>query len=361
MRRCLALARRAEGRTAPNPIVGCVIVRGGVVVGEGWHERAGLAHAEAVALAAAGKRARGATAYVNLEPCNHTGQRRTAPCTPALLAAGIKRVVYGLADPFPGHGGGIAVLRAAGVAVTGPVLEAECRRANAPFVTHATLRRAHVTLKAAMSLDGKIATRTGESQWISCPAARQDTHRMRDRLDAILVGARTVAIDDPLLTTRGVKGGRDPVRVILDGRLSTPATARIFKASPTPTLVAASVHASAARARALTAAGAEVLRLPGRAGKVDLQALLAELARRDLLSVLVEGGGDTHAAFVEAGLCDRLILHVAPIAIGGPAPTWLGGQGVARLADALRLTLVATRRLGDDIELRYERRVPRPD
>jgi diaminohydroxyphosphoribosylaminopyrimidine deaminase/5-amino-6-(5-phosphoribosylamino)uracil reductase len=356
LRRCLVLARRAEGRTAPNPIVGCVIVsKAGKLLAEGWHERAGLAHAEAVALAKVGGKARGATVYVNLEPCNHTTGRRTAPCAPALEAAGIGRLVFGVHDPFPGHGGGAARLRAAGVQVVGPLLEVECRRANAPFWTWATRRRAHVTLKAAMSLDGKIATRTGESQWISCELARQETHRLRDRLDAILVGAGTVAADDPMLTTRGVRGGRDPVRVVLDGKLSISPRAKIFEASAAPTLVMTAQGAPARKARALEAAGAQVIELPARAGVVDLHALAAELGKRGLLSVLVEGGGQTHAAFLAAGVVDRLILHVAPLAIGGPAPSWLGGEGVTRLRDAPRFELVSSARRGADVELVYER------
>jgi diaminohydroxyphosphoribosylaminopyrimidine deaminase / 5-amino-6-(5-phosphoribosylamino)uracil reductase len=361
LRRCLVLARRAEGRTSPNPVVGCVIVgKRGEVLAEGYHVRVGEAHAEAAAIARLvdPKQARGATVYVNLEPCNHTSERRTAPCAPKLAALGIARLVFGLYDPFPGHGGGAAMLGKAGVRVDGPLLEVECRRANAPFVTWATAGRAHVTSKVAMSLDGRIATRTGESQWITGPEARAFAHRLRDKCDAILVGAGTMAADDPLLTTRGVRGGRDPVRVVLDGRLSMSPKAKMLRAgSPAPTWVMTTREAPEAKVRALEDAGAVVIRLPSSGGKVSVRSLLATLGQRGTLSVLIEGGAQTHAAFMEAGLVDRLLVATAPIAIGGAtAPSWLGGEGVARLAKAPRFTPVGNpRHLGDDLLVAYER------
>jgi diaminohydroxyphosphoribosylaminopyrimidine deaminase / 5-amino-6-(5-phosphoribosylamino)uracil reductase len=362
MRRCLALARRAEGRTSPNPMVGCVIVRDGRALAEGWHRRAGEPHAEADALARLGGRAEGATLYVNLEPCAHTEGRRTRPCAPLVAAAGIRRLVFGMADPFPGHGGGIEALARAGVEVAGPVEEEACRRLNEAFAVWATERRAHVTLKAAATLDGRIATAAGESRWITGDAARRDVHRRRARLDAILVGAGTVIADDPLLTARGIRGGRDPVRVILDGELRIPPSARALRPprSRAPTLVATTGAAPEDRASALAAAGAEVVRLPGEGGRVDLAALAAELGRRELLSVLVEGGGETHAAFLAAGLCDRLLLYVAPRAIGGrEAPSWLGEPGVARLADAHGFRFDGPpRRLGEDLLLEAVPRRP---
>jgi diaminohydroxyphosphoribosylaminopyrimidine deaminase / 5-amino-6-(5-phosphoribosylamino)uracil reductase len=353
LRRALTLARRAEGRTAPNPIVGCVIVDArGRVLAEGFHPRAGAPHAEAVALGKLGGRAPGATMYVSLEPCNHTSARRTQPCAPLVAASGVRRLVYGLGDPFPGHGGGARALARAGLEVVGPVLEEEHARANAPFVVYATERRAHVTLKAAITLDGKIATARGDARWITGDAARADVHRRRDRADAILVGAGTILADDPLLTTRGVRGGRDPVRVVLDGKLRTPPGAALLRSgSPAPTIIATTRDAPARRARALEAAGAELWRLPGARGRVDLAALARALAERDLLALLVEGGGETHASFLAAGMCDRLLLYVAAKAVGGAgAPSWLGGAGVARLADAHRFRFDgAPRRLGDDL------------
>ncbi len=345
MRRCLTLARRAEGRTAPNPIVGCVIVGRRGPIAEAWHRKAGEPHAEADALARAGGRAAGATLYTNLEPCAHRTGRRTQPCAPLIVAAGVRRVVYGLADPFPGHAGN-AELRAAGIEVVGPVLEDACRRANAPFHVWATEGRAHVTLKAAMTLDGRIATRRGESRWITGEAARREVHRLRDVADAVLVGAGTVLADDPALTVRGVRGGRDPVRVVLDGRLRISAEAKVF--SDGRAIVCTGARAPAARVRAIEETGAEVIRFPGT--RVRARALLRALGKRNILSVLVEGGAETHASFIEAGLCDRLLLFVAPRAFGGAAPAWLGGDGAARIAAAARFRFDAPpRRLGDDL------------
>lgn len=350
MRRCLALARRAWGRTSPNPMVGCVIVKHGRAIAEGWHRRQGAPHAEVDALAKlpAGA-ARGATLYCNLEPCSHRGF--TPPCAPRVAASGVARVVTGMRDPFLGHGGGAQQLRAAGLRVDEGVLEEECERLNEVFVVVATARRAHFTLKAAITLDGRIATRAGESRWITGEAARHDAHRRRDRADAILVGAGTVASDDPLLTVRDVPRGRDPVRVVLDGRLSMSPRARMLSSrSPAATIVATTQDAPGRRADALARAGAEVWRLPGRNGRVDLRALARALAARKLCSVLVEGGAEVHAGFLGAGLCDRLVLHVAPVAFGGAAPAWLGGAGVAKISAAPRFTFdLPPRRLGDDL------------
>ncbi len=350
MKRCLALARRGAGRTSPNPMVGCVIVKGGRVLADGWHRRAGAAHAEVDALGKLARgAARGATLYCNLEPCSHTGL--TPPCAPRVAASGVARVVIGIRDPFLGHGGGAAQLRAAGVRVDEGVLEEECRRLNEVFLLVASARRAHFTLKAAMTLDGRIATRAGESRWITGEEARRDVHRRRDRADAILVGAGTVAVDDPLLTARDVPRGRDPVRIVLDGRLGMSPRARMLSGrSPAPTIVVTTEDAPARRERALARAGAEIWRLPGEDGRVDLRALARQLVTRKLCSVLVEGGGDAHASFLDAGLCDRLVLYVAPMSFGGAAPAWLGGEGVARIAEARRFHWDGPpRRLGADL------------
>jgi len=355
MRRCLALARRAEGRTAPNPIVGAVVVSArGRVLAEGFHRGPGTPHGEAAALAALGGKAPGATLYVSLEPCTHASPRKPRPCAEIVAESGIRRMIFGLRDPFPGHGGGAAQVAAAGIEVVGPVLVDECAEANAAWLTYAREQRAHVTLKAAMTIDGRIATRTGESRWITGPEARADVHRWRDRLDAILVGAGTVIADDPLLTVRGIAGGRDPVRVILDGKAATPPKARLFHSgSPAKTIVAVARDAATRRVVGLEAVGAEVLRLPGTNGRVKPLALARALAERGLLSIFVEGGAETHAAFLDAGLCDRLLLYVAPKAVGGArAPAWLGGEGVAKLADAHGFHFDgAGRRLGEDLLL----------
>lgn len=341
MARCLELAVRARGRTSPNPVVGCVITdRRGRVIAEAYHHRAGQPHAEALALAQLGGRAPGGTLYVNLEPCNHHG--RTPPCAPAVAAAGLARVVVGQRDPIRAHAGGIAALRRAGVRVDVGVLEAACAEANRPFSTWARTGRPYVVAKAALSLDGKIATRAGDSQWITGPAARADGHRLRDQVDAIVVGIGTVLADDPQLTTRGVRGGRDPIAVVVDSQLRTPPRARLLGAgADRRVILATTTSAPASRQRRLEAAGAEVWRLPAprrgaSAGRVDLRVLLRRLGRAGLTSVLVEGGGTLHAGMIEADLVDELRLYLAPIVVGGPAPSWVGGAGITRLAAAPR-------------------------
>jgi diaminohydroxyphosphoribosylaminopyrimidine deaminase/5-amino-6-(5-phosphoribosylamino)uracil reductase len=350
--RCLALAAPLAGRTAPNPIVGCVIVdRRGRVVAEGVHRGPGTPHAEVDALAQLGGRARGATLYCNLEPCNHHG--RTPPCAPAVLAAGISRVVLGGLDPIPGHGGGAALLRRGGVTVEVGVLAAACAEANRPWLTWARDHRPTFTLKAAVTLDGKIATVGGEAKWITGAAARADGHRLRDRHDAILVGVGTVLADDPRLDVRDLPGGRDPVRIVVDSRLRTPPRARLLPgARGVRTILATTAAAPAARERRLVAAGAEVWRIPGRGRRVDLRRLATRLAAAGLTSVLVEGGGEVHAAMLAADLADTLCLYVAPMVVGGPAPSWVGGRGQRALALAHRFVFDGPAiPVGDDLRL----------
>ncbi len=375
MRRALALAARAHGRTAPNPMVGCVLVKGGHVVGEGYHHKAGLPHAEVEALRDAGRRAKGATAYVSLEPCNHHG--RTGPCTEALMAAGVARVVAAMGDPNPRvDGGGAERLRAAGIPTEIGLLEGEARALNAGFLKWAATGRPLVILKAAVSLDGSIAARSatvgsptassppsagavgasGDARWITGEAARREAHRLRDRCDAVLVGAGTVRADDPALTTRMVRG-RDPLRVILDGRLSTPPRAKVVVPG---TLVVASNTAPEAAERWLVARGAEVVRLPGHAGHVDPGALLEELGRRGVLELLVEGGASVHGSLIAAGLVDRAVIFVAPVLLGARGVPLLDWPGPPTMAAAPRLHTVAVRRLGDDTMLIVERDPP-PD
>jgi len=346
MARAVELARRG-GRTSPNPQVGCVIVgAGGKVLAEGWHRGPGSPHAEADALAKLGGRARGATLYVNLEPCNHQG--RTPPCAPAVIASGVRRVVIGALDPIPGHGGGARRIARAKITVTTGVLAEVCRAHNRGFFTWGERGRPWFTLKAATTLDGRIATAGGESRWITGPAARAEVHALRAAHDAVLVGIGTVRADDPRLTVRDAPG-RDPIRVIVDSRLRTPATAACL-APGARTIVAGRAPLAPGRVRALTAAGAEVWSLPASAdGHVDLGALAGALAAAGVTSVLVEGGGAIHAGLIAAGLCDELVLHVAPIALGGRrgGPAWLGGAEVARLADAHRFRPIASRVTAD--------------
>jgi diaminohydroxyphosphoribosylaminopyrimidine deaminase/5-amino-6-(5-phosphoribosylamino)uracil reductase len=360
MARCIQLARRAEGRTAPNPMVGCVIVGpGGEPIAEGFHERAGAQHAEVSALDAAGARAAGATMYVNLEPCNHRRNRRTAPCAPRVAAAGLARLVIGMGDPIRGHAGGAGWLAKHGVAVTRGVLRDDCRELNRAWICWAVRRRPWFALKAAATLDGRIATGTGESRWITGAAARRDGHRWRDRLDAVMVGVGTVLADDPRLTARDVPGGRDPVRVVVDSKLRTPPTAALLPrvgGSAARTIVATTAAAPAARERRLVAAGAEVWRLKARGGRVELGALSRRLAEAGITSVLVEGGAELHAALLTAGLGDEVLLYLAPAVLGGRdgsgGPAWVGGEGVARLADAHRLRFVGPPiMVGDDLFL----------
>lgn len=353
MRRALALAERGVGRTSPNPPVGCVVVRDGAVVGEGRTAPAGGPHAEVVALAAAGPAAAGATAYVTLEPCAHHG--RTPPCADALVAAGVARVVYALRDPNPRvDGAGAARLAAAGVAVEADVGADAAAALYAPFARWIATGRPFVTAKWAMSLDGRIATRSGDSRWISGSAARALAHRLRDRVDAVLVGAGTIRADDPELTVRlaadaAPPDGRQPLRVVLAGRRGVPPAARLFDTTVAPTLVVAA-GLPAGQAAALAARGVEVVVVAGRAGRVDVDAVLDALGRRGLLHVLVEGGAAIHGSFAAARAIDAVWAVVAPLVIGGAAaPGPVGGRGAARLADAMRLADVTSHAVGDDI------------
>ncbi|MCL6499091.1 MAG: bifunctional diaminohydroxyphosphoribosylaminopyrimidine deaminase/5-amino-6-(5-phosphoribosylamino)uracil reductase RibD [Firmicutes bacterium] len=348
MRRALQLACLGRGRTSPNPMVGTVVVRDGVEVGCGYHRAAGGPHAEAEALARAGELARGATLYVNLEPCDHHG--RTPPCTEAILAAGVRRLVVAMEDPDPRvRGRGIRRLREAGVEVAVGVLEEEARRVNAAYVKHRTTGLPWVTCKWAMSLDGRIATRTGASRWITGTQAREYAHRLRDYHDAVLVGCGTALRDDPALTCR-LPGGRDPLRVVVDSGAHLPPEARMLREGSSPVVVATTPRADPGRAERLRRAGAEVWVCEPDAGGVSLRDLLRRLADRGVLSVLAEGGSALHASLLEAGLVDRLAAFVAPVVVGGRgAPGPVSGQGVAELVHALRLEEVTVRRFGPDL------------
>jgi diaminohydroxyphosphoribosylaminopyrimidine deaminase / 5-amino-6-(5-phosphoribosylamino)uracil reductase len=352
MARALALAERARGLTSPNPMVGALVVAGDEVVGEGFHRGAGHAHAEVEALAAAGARAAGATLYVTLEPCVHHG--RTPPCAPAVAVSGVRRVVVAAADPNPlVSGRGLDALRQAGLDVAGGVLEEEAARQNRVFFTAMRRGRPHVTLKAAITVDGRIADVHGASQWITGEIARRHAHRLRGESDAIVVGVETVLRDDPRLTVRlEASWPREPYRVVLDSRGRVPPTARLIAAgTPARALVAVTAAAPAAAARGLEAAGASVMRLAAREGRVDVAALLAALAAREIRGVLVAGGGEVHAAFLDAGLVDRVAMFVAPRLLGGrEAPSVVEGAGRA-LKDAVRLAPFEVTRLGDDLLL----------
>jgi diaminohydroxyphosphoribosylaminopyrimidine deaminase/5-amino-6-(5-phosphoribosylamino)uracil reductase len=322
-----------------------VLVKGGRVVARGHHARAGGPHAEVVAIRAAGRRARGADLYTTLEPCDHYG--KTPPCSMAVLEAGVRRVFVGSADPNPlVNGKGIARLRGAGVEVVEGVLREECDALNAHWFKFMRERRPYVTLKAAVTLDGRIATRTGDARWVTGEAARRWVHRLRDRVDAILVGSGTARTDDPLLTTR-LPGGRghDAMRVVLDTELALPRNlALLHPRSAAPTVVA---HASARTRR--FGPGVELLRCRRGKGGVDLRDLLAKLAARGVTHLLVEGGARVHAAFLAAGLVDRLAVFIAPKLAGGDGVPLLAGPGPARMRDALRLDEVQVERVGEDV------------
>jgi diaminohydroxyphosphoribosylaminopyrimidine deaminase/5-amino-6-(5-phosphoribosylamino)uracil reductase len=344
------LAGKALGRTGPNPCVGAVVVRGDRVVGFGHHEGAGRPHAEIVALGRAGRRARGATLYVTLEPCVHCG--RTPPCVNAVLAAGLARIVVSAVDPNPLVAGrGIARIRAAGTALTAGVLSERHARLNAAYDKFITRRIPFVTLKAAVSLDGRMATRTGEARWISSAASRDYAQLVRGEHGAILAGVGTALRDDPRLTVRHSNWpDKRLTRVILDPGLKLRASAALFGTRDGgPVLLFARPEAPAAAAASLTRRGAEIIRVAGRGDRLDLSGVLAELGRREIASVLVEGGGAVTTSFLEARLADRVLLFVAPRLIGGKeAVSLYGGEGPARLSGALGLKRTSFFRLGGD-------------
>ena len=349
MRRTLELAAKALGRTSPNPVVGAVIVRNGRIIGEGFHRRAGLPHAEREALRRITETARGATIYVNLEPCSHYG--RTPPCADALIEAGIKRVVVGMVDPNPlVQGRGLRRLRRAGIAVATGVLREECERLNEDFACFIRTGRPFVTLKLAASLDGRIAAASGDSQWISGEQSRHVVHELRNRVDAILVGAETVRNDDPRLTCR-MRGGRDPLRVVLDGRLSITPSARVCtQPSTAPTLIATSEdHGRGEKQAQLEAQGVQVVCLPGKNGQVPLRPLLVELGRRGHKSVLIEGGGRIAAAALREGVVDKVLFFYAPLLLGGEGRAMIGPLGIDRVAAGQKLHTITVERIGKDI------------
>ncbi|HMK35659.1 MAG TPA: bifunctional diaminohydroxyphosphoribosylaminopyrimidine deaminase/5-amino-6-(5-phosphoribosylamino)uracil reductase RibD [Desulfomonilaceae bacterium] len=348
----LKLARRALGRTSPNPAVGAVIVKDGRVVGKGYHRAAGEPHAEVEAIRAAGSDAKGAELFVTLEPCNHHG--RTPPCTEAILEAGISKVWYGTDDPNPGvRGGGARLLGEAGVEVVGHVIENRCRRINEVYLTNISLRRPFVYLKLAMSMDGRIATRTGHSQWITSAASRRKVHRLRDRVSAIMVGVETVIADNPALTARLPDGrGHDPIRIVADSNLRTPLDAGIFNPdSPAGVIIATRKDPPADRKVALEKKGAKIVGTSG-SERVDLQELLSRLYAIGVTSVLIEGGAGLAWGALEAGVVDRCLFFYAPMIIGGSsAPAGVGGTGISRLEEAPRLVDVRAFRIGPDILL----------
>ncbi|MFC9296584.1 bifunctional diaminohydroxyphosphoribosylaminopyrimidine deaminase/5-amino-6-(5-phosphoribosylamino)uracil reductase RibD [Streptomyces sp. NPDC057011] len=343
MRRAIELAARGLGSTSPNPVVGCVITdASGTVVGEGWHQRAGGPHAEVHALRAAGSAARGGTAYVTLEPCNHTG--RTGPCAQALIEAGIARVVYAVSDPNPQASGGGATLRAAGIETGAGLLEQEAEAGNAAWLTSVRLGRPYVLWKYAATLDGRIAAADGTSRWISSPESRADVHRLRAEADAVVVGSGTLRADDPHLAVRGIEGADQPLRVVLDTHATIRPTARVLDEAA-PTLIAVAEDADTRHL-----AGVELARLPYDKYGISVDALLAELHRRGVRSVLLEGGPTLAGAFVAAGAVDKVVGYLAPVLLGA-GPAALADAGITTISDALRLEITETVRIGTDIRI----------
>ncbi len=350
MRRALVLAQRARGRVSPNPMVGAVVVRRGKVVGEGYHSRVGHPHAEVEALRRAGDKAQSADLYVNLEPCCHFG--RTPPCTEAIIQAGIKRVFVGMRDPNSQVSGrGLRLLRAQGIVIVSNVLKEECEELNESFIKVMKTGMPFVILKTAMSLDGKIATHSGDSRWITGKLARNHVHKIRNEVDAILVGTETVLKDNPRLTCRLETSAKHPVRIVLDRRNRIPLTAKIFKNSRSQKIIyVTGPDISSRRLKALVDKKVEILSGKSSKNGFDIKSLLKELANRDMNSILIEGGAELNASVVKVGVVDRVVAFISPVLIGGTqAPGFLGGQGVVKVKGAVKLKDVVVTKIGEDL------------
>jgi len=355
MQRAIRLAKRGEGRVSPNPLVGALIVKRGKVIAEGYHRKAGLPHAEVNALNLAGSQSRGATLYVNLEPCAHYG--RTPPCSKAIIRAGIKRVVVGIEDPNPlVSGKGIRELEGAGIKTIVGVLEDASRRLNQTYIKYITTKLPYLSLKMAMSLDGKIATKTGSSFWISGEASRSYVQRLRSLNDAVLVGIGTVIKDDPELAVRLKSKSqalkkKKVIRIIVDSKARIPLNANVLtKCVDNPTIIATTKYAPLGKIRALKARGAKVVIVKGQKGKVDLGELMKKMGRLQISSILVEGGGNINASFLKEGLVDKVLFFIAPKIIGGRRSlTPVEGEGIKDLREAIKLTEVKVRKVGEDL------------
>ncbi|SDN38753.1 bifunctional diaminohydroxyphosphoribosylaminopyrimidine deaminase/5-amino-6-(5-phosphoribosylamino)uracil reductase RibD [Alkalicoccus daliensis] len=353
MKLAIELAGAAAGQTSPNPLVGCVIVKQGEVIGMGAHLKAGEKHAERHALAMAGEKAAGAEMYVTLEPCSHTG--RTPPCADAVVEAGIKKVYIGSVDPDSRVAGkGIQKLQNAGIEVVTGVMKEEADSLNRIFFHYAVNKKPYVTLKMATSIDGKIATVDGESQWITGTAARLDGHKLRHLHDAILVGIETVLADNPSLTTRLPQGGKNPLRIVLDSRLRVSKEATVIKDGG-ETWIFTTEQADTEKVEEIRAAGVKLTVVPG--FRVPVEEVLIKLGEAEITSLLVEGGGTIHDSFLRAGILNEIVHYSAPLLIGGnSAPQAVSGQGLSRLAEVPRYNLAATEILGDDMKHVYYRK-----
>ena len=350
MKRALTLARL--GRTSPNPMVGAVVVQDGQIVGVGYHMKAGEPHAEVDALWSAGELAEGADLYVNLEPCCHHG--RTPPCTETIIEFGIQRVFAAMVDPNPQVSGkGIEQLRSADIEVEVGMMEAEARELNAGFIKRVTEGLPFVLWKAAMTIDGKIATKTGNSRWVSGEESRHEVQKIRARTDAIMVDIGTVLADDPQLTVHGIKGAFNPLRVVVDANASTPLDAKVLN-SDAPTII---VTKQSAPVDALKAKGVKVLEVQDNGGRIDLHHMMSELAKMGINNVLLEGGGELTASMLADGLVDKGLVFIAPKIIGGrDAKTPVEGKGIELMDDAIKTSSPIIRRFGDDVALEFDLR-----
>jgi diaminohydroxyphosphoribosylaminopyrimidine deaminase / 5-amino-6-(5-phosphoribosylamino)uracil reductase len=350
MNMALRLAEKAKGRTSPNPMVGAVVVKGGRVIASGYHHEAGKPHAEAIALKKAGTNAKGATLYVTLEPCSHTN-KRTPPCTPLVLQSKVKRVVVSMIDPNPRvSGGGIKTLRKEGLEVVTGVLDTAAKKLNEAYIKYITTGTPFVTLKIAQTLDGKIATASGESKWITGEKAREEGHRLRNSNDAILVGINTVLKDNPSLTTR-ITGGRDPIRVIVDSRLRIPLNAKVVtQRSSAKTCIATLDTMPKHKLVKLLDAGAEILLARGRKGHIDLKYLMKMLGSFGITSVLIEGGAEVNASALKSGIVDKVVMFIAPrLMTGTDSLCSIGGKAPVILSRAVMLHNVTSRFVGRDL------------
>lgn len=349
MQLALQIASAVEGRTWPNPMVGAVVVNEGRIVGMGAHLKAGDPHAEVHALKMAGDMAKGGTLYVTLEPCSHFG--RTPPCADRVIEAGISQVVIAMLDPNPlVAGSGVKRIRQAGINVKVGLLETEARKMNEVWLTNMLQHRPFVWMKAAMTLDGKIAASGGDSKWITGEEARHSVHKIRNQANAILIGIGSVLADNPHLTTRLPEGGRNPLRVILDSQLRIPETVHVLS-TEAPTLIFCGEQADSEKIGRLRAKGADVVQFTLDDGRIPLKRLLAELQERGVALLMVEGGGEVHGSFLQAGLVDKITIYVAPKLIGGTGPTPVMGSGFLKMDDAVELSNLIVEQIGNDLSI----------
>lgn len=349
MKMALELAEKGWGHTSPNPLVGCVIVRDGEIVGRGYHEKYGQAHAEVNAIRDAGEKAMGATLYVNLEPCCHYG--KTPPCSDLIIRSGLKRVVVGMRDPNPKVlGGGIKQLLDAGIEVEAGVLEEEAKRLNEIFIKHISQGEPFVILKTAVTMDGRTCTVTGDSKWITSEESRRLVHKIRAGVSCLVTGVETVIKDDPMLNVRLEGEWRDPLRVVLDSKARIPLSSKLLTHSPESTLVCVAENASRESIENIRQTGVQLLVLPGSDEGIDIKALIAELAKRGLDSVLVEAGARVNTSFLRAGLVDKIMMFMAPkILTGAGSPSWTAGRSPELMREAIELEGIWAEPVGSDI------------